>query len=195
MDEIQTVGAADVERAVSVLITAFSSDPFMRWVWPEPHEYLRHFPELVHAFGGGAVEHRSGQVTRDFQGASLWLPPGVTPDDAALGALIMETVPERQRAGMFSLAEQITAAHPHEPHWHLTFIGVDPLRRGKGTGASLLRHALARIDALHQHCYLESTNPANLSLYERHGFEVVNELRAADSPPLFPMVRTPRPQA
>jgi hypothetical protein len=40
--------------------------------------------------------------------------------------------------------------------------------------------------------YLESTNPANLSLYVRHGFEVVGQMQAGRSPPLFPMVRQPR---
>jgi len=40
--------------------------------------------------------------------------------------------------------------------------------------------------------YLESTNPANLSLYQRHGFEFIGNIQAGTSPPLFPMIREPR---
>lgn len=31
---------------------AFSSDPIMRWMWSEPHEYLRNFPALVRGLHG-----------------------------------------------------------------------------------------------------------------------------------------------
>ena len=40
--------------------------------------------------------------------------------------------------------------------------------------------------------YLESSNPANISLYERHGFEVMGRIRVADSPVMTPMLRRPR---
>ena len=39
---------------------------------------------------------------------------------------------------------------------------------------------------------LESTNPRNLSLYERHGFEIVGQIQAGPSPTLYPMVRETR---
>lgn len=189
---IRVVDETEAPRAVSVQLMAFSSDPLVRWLWPEPHEYVRHFPAFVRGFGGGAFENRAAHVTEDFLGGSLWLPPGVAPDEAALAKLLQETVAEPARSEAFAMLGQIGAAHPEEPHWHLAFIGVDPTRRGKGTGAALLRHALARIDEQHLHSYLESSNPANLSLYERHGFEVVSEVRVGGSPPAFPMIRAPR---
>src|SRR5262249_53825773 len=123
---IHIVRAGDVPRAVSVQVTAFSADPVMRWLWPEPRDYLRHFPDLVHGFGGGAFEHETAYVTESFLGGALWLPPGVTPDEAALGRLTTETVQEPTRSECLSILEQMGAAHPEEPHWHLAFIGVDP---------------------------------------------------------------------
>jgi len=45
--EIRVVDPAEGPRAVSAQMLAFTSDPIMRWMWPEPHEYLRHFPALV----------------------------------------------------------------------------------------------------------------------------------------------------
>ena len=43
--EIRIVDDAEAPRAVSIQLTAFTSDPAMRWLWPEPHEYLRNFAD------------------------------------------------------------------------------------------------------------------------------------------------------
>src|SRR5262245_29150969 len=190
--KIRDVSRGEVQRAVSLQVMAFSSDPIMRWMWPEPHEYLRNFPDLVRGFGGRAFEHDAAHVTDDFVGGTLWLPPGVTPDGEALERLMSETVAERKRSEVFPILEQMGEAHPHEPHWHLTFIGVDPTRQGEGIGAALLQHTLARVDQTHRHAYLESSNPANVPLYRRHGFEVIREIRVGDAPPVIPMLRAPR---
>jgi ribosomal protein S18 acetylase RimI-like enzyme len=190
--EIRVVDRAEAPRAVSVQMMAFSSDPIMRYLWPEPHEYVRNFPAFVRGFGGGAFEHGAAHVTDAFLGGSLWLPPGVAPDGDALEKLFTDTLAEPKRSEVFSVLEQIGAAHPEAPHWHLAFLGVDPTQQGKGIGAALLRHTLARIDAEGLHGYLESSNPANVSLYRRHGFEVIREIRMGGSPPVIPMLRLPR---
>ena len=40
--------------------------------------------------------------------------------------------------------------------------------------------------------YLESSNPRNISLYERHGFEVMGEIQVGAGPLMTPMLRQPR---
>jgi GNAT superfamily N-acetyltransferase len=157
---IHLVQHGDVPRAVSLQVTAFSADPVMRWLWPEPRDYLRHFPDLVHGFGGGAFGHGAAHVTGDFLGGTLWLPPGITPDEEALERLMRETIPEPARSEAASVLDQMGAAHPKEPHWHLAFIGVDPVHQGKGIGAAMLRHTLAQVDEQHLHAYLETRLPA-----------------------------------
>lgn len=37
--------------------------------------------------------------------------------------------------------------------------------------------------------YLESSNPLNVPLYERFGFEVIAEIQTGDSPTIWPMLR------
>ena len=175
--DIRNVKPTEVARAESVHTMAFSSDPIMRWLWPEPHEYLRNFPRLVRGFGGGAFDHDAAHVTHDFVGGTLWLPPGVTPDDEALEKLMKETVAEPARSECGSILEQMGAAHPKDAHWHLAFIGVDPAQHGRGIGAALLRHTLALVDAQHLHAYLESSNPANDRRYTSVGFVPHGEFR------------------
>jgi len=82
--------------------------------------------------------------------------------------------------------------HPAEPHWYLPLIGVEPSCQGRGCGGALLSFALERFDREKQVAYLESSNPRNIRLYERHGFERLGEIQAGSSPTLVPMARRPR---
>ena len=51
---------------------------------------------------------------------------------------------------------------------------------------------VARCDREGLLAYLESSNPRNISLYERHGFEAVGEIQIGAAPVVTPMVRQPR---
>ncbi len=91
-----------------------------------------------------------------------------------------------------SLFEKTSVYHPSEPHWYLPLIGVDPAQHGKGIGTKLMSRALAVCDRDKKLAYLESANPANLSLYERHGFRLLAEVRVGQSPAKYPMLREPQ---
>ena len=56
----------------------------------------------------------------------------------------------------------------------------------------LLARSLEAVDAAHQAAYLESSNPRNVPLYERFGFQVVGTIQAGSSPPIYPMLRAAR---
>ena len=60
---------------------------------------------------------------------------------------------------------------------------------GARRGLELLRRVLATADRREVPAYLEATSKDNVRLYERHGFEIVDELRAAGSPTLWAMWR------
>jgi ribosomal protein S18 acetylase RimI-like enzyme len=186
---VTTVPAADVERAVAVIVLAFSTDPVARWGYrDDPQQYLAHFPDFVRAFGGRAFAQGTAHRVNGYAGAALWLPPGIHPDDAALGA----SLPAERPAEVDAVFEQMARYHPSEPHWYLPLIGVDPLHQHKGYGSALLRETLRRCDRDHVAAYLESTNPANIPLYQRHGFELLGTIQVGSSPPLFPMLRAAR---
>ena len=88
--------------------------------------------------------------------------------------------------------EQFRQSHPEEDHWYLPWIGVDPVLHGRGLGSSMLKEVLRLVDEQGKVAHLESSNPQNMSLYERHGFEVVGRMQEGDSPPVHPMTRQPR---
>jgi GNAT superfamily N-acetyltransferase len=182
----------DVDRVVAVVALAFAADPAMRALYPDPQQYLTYGPAFVRAFGGSAFEHGVVDSVAGYAGAALWLPPGVHADEAALGKLLEASVAPDELDGVAAAFGQFEVHHPHAPHWYLPLIGVDPAQRGRGYGAALLRHALARCDRDGAPAYLEATSPRNRALYERHGFAAVGTIRAGAWPPIWPMVRRPR---
>ena len=189
---IRTAHASEAERCFAVLTLAFAGDPAARWAWPDPQQYVDAFPRFARAFGGGAVEAGTAHYVDGFCGVALWLPPGTSPDEASLVRVVEDTVAGALQDALFSLFAQMEAYHPHAPHWHLPLIGVDPVTQGQGYGSALLRHVLEECDRHQVLAYLEATSPRNVALYERHGFEVLGTIQVGTSPPICPMVRTPR---
>ena len=176
---------------IDIITRAFATDPPSRWLYADDDQYGRFFPRFLEVFGGSAIEYQSAFIVGDGA-AALWLPPGVHVEEGPLVALIEESVDPALQPTAFSLFEQMATHHPAEPHWYLPLIGVTPSKQGRGYGSILLEHAAARCDRDGLPAYLESTSPRSVSLYRRHGFEVVAELRVGSAPPIYPMVRMPR---
>jgi GNAT superfamily N-acetyltransferase len=82
----------------------------------------------------------------DYSAAALWLLPNTQSDDQALIEMLQRTVREREMQVVFAYFEEMAKYHPAEPHWHLTLIGVDPIRQGQGYGSALLKYGLAACD-------------------------------------------------
>ena len=189
---IKTATSSDQAAVFDALTLAFSADPVMRWLFPHPSKYLEHFPELMRHFSANSFSNASAHYVDGFAGAALWLPPNVTFNADAVGELMLRTVDEKQHADLFTIFNQMPEYHPHEPHWYLAAIGIDPSRQNQGQGAALIQHALRTCDRNHESAYLESSNPRNISFYRKHGFEVLATLQAGDSPPLTPLYRSAR---
>jgi GNAT superfamily N-acetyltransferase len=189
---IKSATVADEEAVIAVITLAFSTDPTARWIYPDPHQYLAHFPPFVKAFGGNAFAHESAYYVDGYAGAALWLPPEVHPNDEELSAVLERTVPAWEQGDVLAVFEQMSTYHPKEPHWYLPLIGVEELHQGHGYGSVLMKHALARCDRDRTPAYLESSNPRNISLYMRHGFEILGTIQVGTSPPLIPMLRQPQ---
>jgi len=185
-------GDAEVGQAIATLIFAFSTDPVARWIYDDPHQYLRHIPLLFRALGKSSFESGAAQRTSDGLGAALWLPPGVHGDDDALEAVIKESIPGEKLGEVRAVFERTEHYRPTDPHWYLSLIGVEALHRNKGCGATLLQHGLSQCDREHRAAYLWSSNPLNIRLYERQGFEIAGTIQVGSSPPIFPMVRQAR---
>jgi ribosomal protein S18 acetylase RimI-like enzyme len=190
--DIRSATPDESHQAVSTVVAAFITDPMARFGWRLVHDYLRVMPLVVREFAGAAFEHRSAYVSDDLCGAALWLPPGVQPNGDALEQISRDTADPARLGDVLATFERMTALHSDEPHWYLPLIGVEPNAQGRGIGGALMRHAAARFDAEGVVAYLESSNPRNIPLYERHGFEVMGRIQVGAAPVLTPMLRRPR---
>jgi GNAT superfamily N-acetyltransferase len=190
--DIRCARADEMPQGISTIVAAFIADPFARFIWPSPHEYLRSGPLFIREFAGASFERGSAYVSADSCGAALWLPPEVHPNGDALEKIVRDTTKPEHLEDVLLTLENMGQSHPEESHWYLPVVGVDPNAQGRGLGGALMRHALARCDAEGSSAYLESTNPRNISLYERHGFKIIDEIRVGACPVITPMLRKPR---
>ena len=190
--EIRSATSGEMPQAVAAIVAAFLTDPLARFAWPSPHDHLRAMPLAAREFAGGSFEHGTAYVSADFCGTALWLPPGVHPNGEALEGVFRDTANPEHLDNLLAPFEKMEQWHPEEPHWYLPIVGVEPNAQGKGLGAALMRHAVARCDQEKTLAYLESSNPRNISLYLRHGFEVIGEIRVGAAPLVTPMLRRPR---
>ncbi|GAA4390846.1 GNAT family N-acetyltransferase [Tsukamurella soli] len=185
---IHDVNRATLNEACRVVARAFADDPVLRWIRPRGAVrgdtiLFRGLYSALHGVPGTAHRLRDDGVA---VGAAFWDPPGFTPPVAQqLTALPRLGVTVRTGIGRgIRLITAIEAARPAEPHWYLSTIGAAV--HGRGVGTALLRHGLDRIDGP---AYLESSNRANIPLYERVGFAVTGEITIDGGPPLWAMWR------
>ncbi len=182
---------ADLPLLEEVLLDAFAEDPQLTWLYPDGRETARGWFSIALRAG-----MRRGHTYRaaDGTGAAIWAPPGVNNFDRAEGAALRDDMAagygDAGLARLTAVAEATAAAHPHEPHFYLFIIGV--AGRGRGTGAELLAPVLSICDSQGWPAYLESSNPLNVSFYERHGFTPTQDIVVEDGPSLLGMWRAPQ---
>jgi ribosomal protein S18 acetylase RimI-like enzyme len=180
-------GSADVDRVVEVLAGAFNSDPLWGWAFPDPQRRREQHRQLWQLCVEAAMRFPSVWLAAGGTAASVWIPPGESEFSAAEEArfepLVNELLGDQAWRAFeaFALLEQV---HPHDqPHYYLSLLGTDPQQRGHGHGLGLLADNLVRIDEEGMPAYLEASNPANVELYRRYGFEVVNSVQPSDGAP------------
>lgn len=188
----QPISESDQARVIATLVSAFIADPVERWLFPEPLQYLTHFPVFTAAFGGTAFEMHTAWAIEGCAAVALWIPPGAEPDAEAIVTVLKATVSVEKQEDTFSVLEQMDAAHPRDPHWYMPWLGVDCARQGAGLGATLLEQCLARVDKDHLPAFLETPNPRTVPFYERHGFVVTRVSQAGACPPMTSMLRASR---
>ncbi len=165
----------DLEAITETMSLAFANDPVWGgWAFPDRDHARQHRRAFFGLWLKMSLRHRWLRVTERCEAVASWFPPGegenTQEDERRLVSLAEELLGEH--ASVFLKGcDLIEASHPYgKPHYYLSLLGTHDDHRGKGLGMGLLRENLALIDAEGMPAYLESTNPKNLSRYERLGF-------------------------
>jgi ribosomal protein S18 acetylase RimI-like enzyme len=189
---IQRTEPDDSDRSVAALLTAFSGDPFVRWMFPDPETYLTYFSVMLGVFTHTGIGSRSAYVSKDYRGAAIWLPPNTGADRETLDQVMQAGIADDRKDEVFGMLGLLRQCHPAEEHWYLQFLGVDPGCQGAGYGSALLEHSLKDVDVTHMPAFLVSSNARNQPLYERFGFRVTETIQSGSSPSVWPMFREAR---
>ena len=195
--DIRKMTPDEVEAVARTLAHAFYDDPHFRWIVRNDSIRMRRMVGGFATFVSRIwLTPDEGYVHERLIGTALWMPPDTWHTGPLAQLRLLPPILRHVGADSGRLLKAVTwmeKKHPHEPHWYLPAIGVAPAWQGRGYGAALLRPMLERCDSERLPAYLEASTPRNRALYERHGFEVVEEGRyAADGPPLWRMWREPR---
>jgi GNAT superfamily N-acetyltransferase len=183
---------ADRQQVFSAIMLSFANDPVSRWLMRSAHDYVTHASVVNQVFCGAAIGHHSAYKTENIEGVAMWLPPGVLPDEEQFAGLLFEVIAEEMAEDAAKFFTAMAEYHPQDPCWYLAVLAVDPVYQAKGYGGALMKAALAMVDKQAMPAYLESSNPRNISLYQRHGFEPMGEVQFGSSPVLTPMYRAAR---
>ena len=187
MNAVRKITKENQNIAVNVLLLAFSSDPFQRYLMPDPTIFFKNSSIWFNNAASQSISTESLFGTDDNSGIALWFPPNF---DLQFDA-ISETLKDLPSYSQKDIFQYFDAFEKHKPKdaWYLEYLGVDPSKHSLGLGSLLLKNSLDKIDELHQPAYLESSNPRNMSLYERHGFEAVSKIQFGEGPPMHTMYR------
>jgi ribosomal protein S18 acetylase RimI-like enzyme len=196
--DIRKMTRGEAEPVARTLARAFYDDPHFCWIVRDDAKRMRRLERGFQMFVERIwLPHDESYVHERLIGAALWMPPGTWHLGPFTQLRLTPAVIGILRADAARLLRALTwmeKRHPHERHYYLPAIGVAPAWQGRGYGAALLRPMLERCDADGVPAYLEASTQRNRALYERHGFEVVEEGRyAGDGPPLWRMWRPPTP--
>lgn len=194
-------GPPDLDAVADDLNEAFRTDPQFCWFLRDDAgreaARLRFMRMLVKE-----VALPTGEVSRPPGGGavSIWIPSQALAPNSLMQELRMfPTILGATGLGRIdriaAMRKAMDALHPMDrPHAYLWFLGVRPEAQGLGVGSRMLQAGLAKVDAQGLPAYLESSSEANVPLYRRFGFEVMQEFRArADAPPAWAMWREARP--
>jgi GNAT superfamily N-acetyltransferase len=165
----------DRQPVVATVVAAFDRDPAFRYFFDDEH-----FAAQAATFAGYLFDKRVAPNTVWVVGqalaVSLW--DGPQPGEGAQATL---DLPASVLARLDAYHDAVQGSIPQTPHWYLGILATHPRHAGRRLGRLAMQAGLARANADSLPAYLETTNPGNVKLYERSGWEVT---RAIDSGPV-----------
>ncbi len=172
MTDIRLAAIADRDRLVATVVAAFDQDPAFRAFFGSGPA----FGDLAHRFAGSLLDRRlaTGSVwmTDDGDALAMWDPPA---GSVALPPSTLD-LPADALARLDAYDEVVHGAITDEPHWYLGILASHPSRRGEGLARLVAEPGLAAASAAGAPAVLETTNPANVAMYERSGWSVTATL-------------------
>ncbi|OLB77872.1 MAG: GNAT family N-acetyltransferase [Actinobacteria bacterium 13_2_20CM_2_71_6] len=175
--EVTVATPAERGRVIGSLVAAFANDPVLRHLFPDDATY----PRYAAAFFGHLFDKRVHQATiwTIGHGASVAMWDAPTAGNWAPDDTLAAHLPAEALAHVNAYNEAVHAALPGTPFWYLGVLGTHPEHAGRRWGRAVMAAGLRRAAEDGLPAILETSNPANVEVYRRAGWEVVLVVPAA----------------
>jgi ribosomal protein S18 acetylase RimI-like enzyme len=182
--QIARIREDQIDLAAGILARAFHTDPPFVYMLPDPTERARVLPPFMRMFVKYAFMFGDPLTTAEkAEAVALWLPLDDLSDtserDRQAG---IDQIPAIFGADAFkrlmhiaTISERFHQQSVPGKHLYLQFLSVEPSRQGQGLGSALIRAMTERADAEGLQCYLDTFQPRNVPLYQKHGFKITVE--------------------
>jgi GNAT superfamily N-acetyltransferase len=176
LPEVTQAMPADRDRVIETVVSAFVADPAFRFFFPDDASYAH----LAGTFVGHLFDRRArhGTVWIIDGGAAVSMWDGPSAPGTAGGESAPLELPPDVTARLDSYDAAVHAWLPHSPHWYLGIVATHPQHVGRRWGRATMAAGLHRAATDGLPAYLETTNPRNVELYQRAGWEIVQSLTA-----------------
>jgi ribosomal protein S18 acetylase RimI-like enzyme len=168
-------------EAAGVMGRAVVDDPLFVYLLPDAEQRVSGVFPMMEMFLRLGLAHGEVWVTPPpITGVACWLSPAhltVSQEDRdaagwrEVGAAWGGEAVARFQTFITDRDGAVGSLAP-EPHWHLTWLGVEPGHQGQGIGSTLVRQMTTRADAEGMACWLFTFASRNVPIYEHLGFHV-----------------------
>ena len=187
-----SVGSPAVRgRVVDTVVRAFVDDPAFRYFFPDDATYAHE----AGAFAGWLFDRRVTRgtvwVADDGAAVAMWESPRPVAGSSD-GPEPELTIPDDVRRRLDHYEHQVSTLLPAQPYWYLGVLATAPEQTGRGLARTVMRAGLARAFADGLPSVLETTNAANLALYQHLGWSV-RDSTVVDTMTVWVLTHPPTP--
>jgi ribosomal protein S18 acetylase RimI-like enzyme len=197
VNKIESATKLELASAASLLAESLFDDPLQQWLFPIEQKRLaattRMFRHLLKPKLADGLVRIVRDSTGEVASVAVWTPPYPPAPSRferyAESFFMRLTYGQRiheVRAAFTKLANR----HPSGIFWYLQALATRPEQRGQGHAKCLLDEKFREADSQGVMTALETSSVANVAYYEKHGFQVADELMLVEGLPVWLMCRT-----
>jgi GNAT superfamily N-acetyltransferase len=167
-----------------VLGNAFVTEPMLRWPLGESDDLAERLTLCFTYVLEELIPRGMVWESDDGTGCAIWVPSDDEEHaDAAWSQPRLKAIADDGGQRYTAFWDWVYARYPEEPLWDLDSVAVDRAHRGRGLGSALIAAGLDRARAVGNGGFLATGTAANVPLYERAGFRIVEDADAPDGGP------------
>lgn len=189
MREIGSPALHQRPQLVKTMATAFQNDPSLCWMLTDPVNRARRLPRMFEWLYDDHQDHGIILASPSSEVATFWRMPGKVHHHDKINVSAAFRFLHIFGLGLPRAATVGDAIAAHVPKGegflYLRYAAVAPEYQGKGWGGAAIRAGIEQANTLGVPTCLETSKPENVGIYQRMGFNIVDEWDVPRGGPRF----------